>query len=190
MIPNARSSLVRILKRLAKVDTTLRTLSTRRRAQLVEKLNGGPSLGDFLAMQQTSTSDDTPRRGPQVTDTHYLSDELIDGQKRKGVQFDCILTEGVPLLVRALLYIAVYYEVYGCQMNTNDTDVVRAIMNAHNYTETATADDSDVHLIMTCSIREKAEDRIWRRIDELRKRRLLRARSQRPLTVGILGTIY
>jgi tRNA-2-methylthio-N6-dimethylallyladenosine synthase len=81
-------------------------------------------------------------------------------------------------------------------MNVNDTEVVRAIMQSHNYVCADKSDvvrsacvvcdcmgvQADVHLLMTCSIRDRAEERIWTRLNMLRK-----VQRRRPLVIGVLG---
>ncbi|KAM9527950.1 mitochondrial tRNA methylthiotransferase CDK5RAP1 [Guaruba guarouba] len=82
----------------------------------------------------------------------------------------------------------VYLETYGCQMNVNDTEIAWAILQKSGYTRTKQVDEADVILLVTCSIREKAEQAIWNRLRHLRA---LKARRQQqpgsPLRIGILG---
>ena len=76
-----------------------------------------------------------------------------------------------------------YIESYGCQMNVNDSEIVAAILQQEGFTHTAHADQADLILLNTCSIREKAEDTIRKRL-----RTLNRMKTERPtLLVGILG---
>ncbi|KAM4649992.1 mitochondrial tRNA methylthiotransferase CDK5RAP1 [Amazona ochrocephala] len=82
----------------------------------------------------------------------------------------------------------VYLETYGCQMNVNDTEIAWAILQKNGYTRTKRVDEADVILLVTCSIREKAEQAIWNRLRHLRAlkaRRQQRAASH--LRIGILG---
>ncbi|XP_061217345.1 mitochondrial tRNA methylthiotransferase CDK5RAP1 isoform X3 [Neopsephotus bourkii] len=82
----------------------------------------------------------------------------------------------------------VYLETYGCQMNVNDTEIAWAILQKSGYTRTKQLDEADVILLVTCSIREKAEQAIWNRLRHLSA---LKARRQQqagsPLRIGILG---
>lgn len=76
-----------------------------------------------------------------------------------------------------------YIETYGCQMNVGDTEIVVSLMQREGYVYTERAEDADVVLINTCSIRDNAEQRIWGRLAEMRS-----LRKRRPgLVVGILG---
>ncbi|MCC6460348.1 MAG: tRNA (N6-isopentenyl adenosine(37)-C2)-methylthiotransferase MiaB [Saprospiraceae bacterium] len=76
-----------------------------------------------------------------------------------------------------------YIESYGCQMNFSDSEIVASILSDVGYSPTRNMEDSDLILINTCSIREKAEETVRKRLrvfDVLKK--------QRPgLVVGILG---
>ena len=76
-----------------------------------------------------------------------------------------------------------FIETYGCQMNVGDSEIVVSIMQQHGYIYTDRAEEADVVLINTCSIRDNAEQRIWGRLSEMR-----RLRKQRPsLVVGVIG---
>ncbi len=75
-----------------------------------------------------------------------------------------------------------FIETYGCQMNVGDSEIVVSIMQQHGYIYTDRAEEADVVLINTCSIRDNAEQRIWGRLSEMR-----RLRKQRPSLVGVMG---
>lgn len=76
-----------------------------------------------------------------------------------------------------------FIETYGCQMNAGDSEIVVSIMQGEGYVYTAEISEADVILINTCSIRDNAEQRIWGRLNDMR-----RYRKARPsLVVGIIG---
>ena len=77
----------------------------------------------------------------------------------------------------------VYIETYGCQMNYSDTEIVLSVLSDFGYNETIDVNDSDVILLNTCSIRENAENKIYKRLDDLKKYK----RRNPNLVVGILG---
>ncbi|KAJ1730143.1 hypothetical protein LPJ61_003174, partial [Coemansia biformis] len=79
-----------------------------------------------------------------------------------------------------------YVEVYGCQMNVSDTEILMAVLNKAGYQRTMELGDADVIFLMTCAIREKAEDRIWHRLSHL-KSLTTRSRPDRAPMVGVLG---
>ncbi len=76
-----------------------------------------------------------------------------------------------------------YMETYGCQMNVADSQVVAAILQPVGYTMTERAEEADLILLNTCSIRDNAEKRIHGRLAELC--RLRRTRPQ--LLLGVIG---
>uniref|UniRef100_A0A8I5TC80 Mitochondrial tRNA methylthiotransferase CDK5RAP1 n=1 Tax=Pongo abelii TaxID=9601 RepID=A0A8I5TC80_PONAB len=81
----------------------------------------------------------------------------------------------------------VYLETYGCQMNVNDTEIAWSILQKSGYLRTSNLQEADVILLVTCSIREKAEQTIWNRLHQLKALKTRRPRSRVPLRIGILG---
>ena len=77
----------------------------------------------------------------------------------------------------------VYIETYGCQMNYSDTEIVLSVMNDFGYNETTDINDTDVILLNTCSIRENAEHKVYKRLDDLKKYKV----RNPNLVIGILG---
>ncbi len=76
-----------------------------------------------------------------------------------------------------------YIESYGCQMNFADSEIVAAVMQEHGFGTTDTAEDADLIFLNTCSIREKAEQTVRKRlvhINGLKKRKP-------EMMVGVLG---
>lgn len=76
-----------------------------------------------------------------------------------------------------------YIESYGCAMNFSDSEVVASILNAEGYGVTTHFEEANLILINTCSIREKAELTIRKRLTEFRKLK----RGNPGLLIGILG---
>ena len=60
-----------------------------------------------------------------------------------------------------------YIETYGCQMNVADSEVVASVMQMAGYETTDRADDADAIFLNTCSVRENAENKIFRRLEVL-----------------------
>lgn len=77
----------------------------------------------------------------------------------------------------------VYIETYGCQMNVADSEVVASILEMDGFTLTDKADNADLVLINTCSIRDNAEQRILSRINHFNAQR----KKGKKLILGILG---
>lgn len=77
----------------------------------------------------------------------------------------------------------VYVETYGCQMNFADSEVFCALLIKEGFTIVNEINESDYVLINTCAIRDNAEQRIRKRLRELKA-----LQKQRPwMRVGILG---
>ncbi|MBL7805694.1 MAG: tRNA (N6-isopentenyl adenosine(37)-C2)-methylthiotransferase MiaB [Saprospiraceae bacterium] len=76
-----------------------------------------------------------------------------------------------------------YIESYGCQMNFSDSEIVASILGDIGYVATRNVEESDLILINTCSIREKAEETVRKRL-----RAFETVKKERPgAMVGILG---
>lgn len=76
-----------------------------------------------------------------------------------------------------------YIESYGCQMNFSDSEIVASILADMGYSATREMEESDLILVNTCSIREKAEETVRKRLRVFDK-----VKERRPSTlVGILG---
>ncbi|XP_011527159.1 mitochondrial tRNA methylthiotransferase CDK5RAP1 isoform X2 [Homo sapiens] len=72
-------------------------------------------------------------------------------------------------------------------MNVNDTEIAWSILQKSGYLRTSNLQEADVILLVTCSIREKAEQTIWNRLHQLKALKTRRPRSRVPLRIGILG---
>ncbi|XP_066055192.1 mitochondrial tRNA methylthiotransferase CDK5RAP1 isoform X1 [Chamaea fasciata] len=81
----------------------------------------------------------------------------------------------------------VYLETYGCQMNVSDTEIAWAILQRSGYDRTKELAEADVVLLVTCSVREKAEQAIWNRLQHLKALKARRPQARAPLRIGILG---
>ena len=76
-----------------------------------------------------------------------------------------------------------YIESYGCAMNFADSEIVASILATEGFNTTQTLEDADLILVNTCSIRDKAEQTIRKRLTEYNK-----VKKSRPhLKVGVLG---
>lgn len=76
-----------------------------------------------------------------------------------------------------------YIESYGCQMNFSDSEIVTSILEKEGFATTSSFETADVILLNTCSIREKAEQTIRKRLSQFNK-----IKKERPdLTIGVLG---
>jgi tRNA-2-methylthio-N6-dimethylallyladenosine synthase len=101
----------------------------------------------------------------------------VHDENRQGEAFAPF--SGDPNVYRKKFYI----ESYGCQMNFSDSEIVASILNNEGYGATRNCEEADLVLLNTCSIREKAEQTVRKRLTEFRK-----LKRQRPgMLVGMLG---
>lgn len=76
-----------------------------------------------------------------------------------------------------------YIESYGCAMNFSDSEIVASILNKEKFGATQNFAEADIIFLNTCSIREKAEQTVRKRLSEFRK-----IKQQKPqLLIGVLG---
>ena len=76
-----------------------------------------------------------------------------------------------------------YLESYGCAMNFSDSEVVASILAKQGYNTTNTLDEADLVLINTCSIRDKAEQTVRKRLEKFQAVK----RTKPHMKVGVLG---
>ncbi len=87
-----------------------------------------------------------------------------------------------------------YIETYGCQMNVADSEVVAAIMQTTDAELTDNLDEANIIILNTCSIREKAEETVQHRLQEIKALTAKRSNrqqrsgltSQNPI-IGVIG---
>jgi len=76
-----------------------------------------------------------------------------------------------------------YIESYGCAMNFSDSEIVASILDNEGFSTTQQLEDADLVLVNTCSIREKAELTVRKRLEKFNA-----VKKTRPhLKVGVLG---
>jgi tRNA-N(6)-(isopentenyl)adenosine-37 thiotransferase enzyme MiaB len=76
-----------------------------------------------------------------------------------------------------------YIESYGCQMNFSDSEIVASILQENGFGATRNFEEADLILINTCSIREKAEQTVRKRLSDLR----LVKKNNPGALIGVLG---
>ena len=63
-----------------------------------------------------------------------------------------------------------YIETFGCQMNVHDSEKVIGTLVGKGYSQVETPDEADLLLYNTCSIRDKAEQKVFHRLQEFKKK--------------------
>jgi tRNA-2-methylthio-N6-dimethylallyladenosine synthase len=109
-----------------------------------------------------------------ISDLNIL-DQTIEQDENCGVK---ISVEGDGKALKKL-----YIESYGCQMNFSDSEIVTSILKKEGYDTTSSFENADVILLNTCSIREKAELTIRKRLSQFNKIK----KNNPDITIGVLG---
>ena len=76
-----------------------------------------------------------------------------------------------------------YIESYGCAMNFSDSEIVASILSDAGYNTTSVMEEADLVLVNTCSIRDKAEQTIRKRLEKYNAVK----RVNPSMKVGVLG---
>ncbi len=79
---------------------------------------------------------------------------------------------------------SIYIETFGCQMNISDTERAASRLREAGYRLCETPGEADVVLFNTCSVRARAEQKVYNRIGEVRHARV----GREPL-LGVLGCV-
>lgn len=78
----------------------------------------------------------------------------------------------------------VYIESYGCAMNFSDSEIVASILVEQGYNTTTLMEEADLVLVNTCSIRDKAEQNVRKRLE---KYNAVKRDLNPKMKVGVLG---
>src|SRR5437868_10800694 len=76
-----------------------------------------------------------------------------------------------------------YLEIFGCQMNVHDSEKVIGTLLAQRYRRVSTVEEAELILYNTCSIRDKAEQKVFHRLADYKK---LQAQGKK---FGVLGCV-
>lgn len=78
-----------------------------------------------------------------------------------------------------------YIKTFGCQMNERDSEIIEQLLAQQGYLATSLPEEADVILINTCSIREKAEQKVFSLLGSLREEK----RRNPSLILGVTGCV-
>jgi tRNA-2-methylthio-N6-dimethylallyladenosine synthase len=109
-----------------------------------------------------------------------MQDMLLAKQHDESKQGEAFMPASISSIVPLKSF---YIESYGCAMNFADSEVVASILGEQGYGPVKEPELADVIFVNTCSIREKAEDTVRKRLTEFRKIKKLKPN----LVVGVLG---
>ena len=105
-----------------------------------------------------------------------MASEHVQDEKKQG---QALVTKGKQQNSKKL-----FIESYGCQMNMNDSEIVASILADEGYNTTNLLEEADLVLVNTCSIREKAEQTIRKRLQKYNR---VRQKQNKNMKIGVLG---
>jgi len=76
-----------------------------------------------------------------------------------------------------------FIETFGCQMNVLDSEKIAGNLSAHGFKAAESMHDADVVILNTCSVRDKAVQKVYTRLGEIRKHK----KGHKNLIVGVAG---
>ena len=79
-----------------------------------------------------------------------------------------------------------FIKTWGCQMNEYDSEKMADLLDAtHGYKTTDTAEDADIILLNTCSIREKAQEKVFHQLGRWKNLK----KDKSDLIIGVGGCV-
>ena len=109
-----------------------------------------------------------------------MLDAVVDKKHDESRQGEAFAPALVPHKIFSRKF---YIESYGCQMNFADSEVVASVLQDHDFGPTPQFENADLIFLNTCSIREKAEQTVRKRLSEFKK-----IKKDRPsVLIGVLG---
>ena len=104
-----------------------------------------------------------------------MSAEKVIEEKKQG---EALVTEQITGNHKKL-----FIESYGCQMNLNDSEIVASILAKEGFNTTQILEEADLVLVNTCSIRDKAEQTVRKRLQKYNEVKKINPKMK----VGVLG---
>jgi len=104
--------------------------------------------------------------------------EQIEKVIDEDLQGKALVKENKPQNTKKL-----FIESYGCQMNMNDSEIVASILAEQGFNTTQLLEEADLVLVNTCSIREKAELTVRKRLEKYNAVKKINPKMK----VGVLG---
>lgn len=153
------------LGRLLRTKTAQTTLILRSSSSLPSSKQ--PAASSSYCSSATVRSE-TRTRNPAVADGPSLKDFLVAGRNlpdpKRSTTTPADAVHQHPYLLDERDWHGagrrVYFEVYGCQMNVSDTEIVWTILQRSGYTKVDDIREADVVMVITCAIREGAETKV------------------------------
>ncbi|MFQ5740825.1 MAG: tRNA (N6-isopentenyl adenosine(37)-C2)-methylthiotransferase MiaB [Acidobacteriota bacterium] len=78
-----------------------------------------------------------------------------------------------------------FIETFGCQMNEHDSEKIAGLLSHRGMTRVPSPEEADLFLLNTCSVREKAVQKVYSRLGEVRPRK----KHKGDLVIGVVGCV-
>lgn len=103
--------------------------------------------------------------------------DILSAEEAQSSEFKTTLEESTGKSKK------LYIESYGCQMNFSDSEIVASIMKENGFDTTSDFEKADVIFLNTCSIRDKAEQTVRKRLSQFNTIK----KNKPEMTIGVLG---
>ena len=78
-----------------------------------------------------------------------------------------------------------HIETFGCQMNEHDSEKIQGLLCHRGMVPVASSEEADLVILNTCSVREKAVQKVYSRLGEIKHRK----RQQRDFLIGVVRCV-
>jgi len=78
-----------------------------------------------------------------------------------------------------------FIETFGCQMNEHDSEKIAGLLAHRGMVPAGSLEDADLFILNTCSVREKAAQKVYSRLGEVKRRK----RNHKDFIIGVVGCV-
>ena len=78
-----------------------------------------------------------------------------------------------------------FIETFGCQMNEHDSEKIAGLLAHHGMLPAGSLEEADLFILNTCSVREKAAQKVYSRLGEVKRRK----RDHKDFIIGVVGCV-
>jgi tRNA-2-methylthio-N6-dimethylallyladenosine synthase len=82
-----------------------------------------------------------------------------------------------------------YIKTYGCQMNVYDSERMADLLRPLGYAAAASAEEADLVVLNTCHIREKATEKVYSELGQLKRLKTAREQAGGSMTIAVAGCV-
>jgi len=78
-----------------------------------------------------------------------------------------------------------FIETFGCQMNEHDSEKISGLLVHRGMIPVSTPEEADLFLLNTCSVREKAAQKVYSRLGQMKTRK----QKEANFRIGVVGCV-